>query len=142
MGFITPNRSTAVAVKKVASKKVLVDCAIELLNEEEEDEEGVMRTNAMQIMRRLVRTAKYAESNKDAIQATNTLLAYSVGKPAIIADEKEEEITPVVLRVHPKDKALLEEIAANGELDEPTQEELDSDIEVRIDGDDAVLRFH
>lgn len=136
MGYIVPKKNE-VSLKKVANKRILVDCALELLNETEEDEEGVERTNAMMIMRRLVATAKYAEANRDATNAASILLSYTYGKPSVVADEEQEEMPEIVLRVNPKDKAQLEALAARHDLEHKEKDP----VVVQIEGEDGELEY-
>lgn len=138
MGYITPVKKNEVSLKKVANKRILVDCAMELLAEEEEDAEGVIRSNAMQIMRRLVATAKYAESNKDATSAAKVLLDYTYGKPAIVSNEEQEEVPEIVLRVNPKDKEQLMALAARDDIEQETP---DDRVVVDIEGEEGTLEY-
>lgn len=141
MGYITPNRVNTPAVKKEFNKAIMHDIAVRLLNEESEDAEGVMRSEAEMVMRRMLNTAKYAKSDKDATSAAKVLLDYTYGRPAVVSDDKQEELPEIVFRVHPKDKKLLEEASARGDVETPTEEELESKIEVEIDGEDGTMRF-
>lgn len=141
MGYITPNKANTPAVKKQFNTSIMHDVAVRLMNEESEDGEGVMRSEAEQVMRRMLNTAKWARSDKDATSAAKVLFEYTYGKPKVVEDDTQEELPEIVFRVHPKDKKLLEEATARGDVQEVSEEELDSKIEVEIDGEDGTLRF-
>lgn len=140
MGLIAPKKAGLPVIKKKFDKNTLMNRAVEMLASESEDAEGNVRTEIDQVLGRMLNTAKYAKSDKDATTAGKTLWEIAFGKTPVRVEEKEEELTEIVFRVNTKDKKLLEDAKERGDLECIDEEVYDDKVEIVIDeeGEDDV----
>ena len=138
MGLIAPNSITKKETLKF-DKRILDQALANVAAETFTDNEGVIRTTADRLARRLWNTALYAESDKDATTAAKIILERMNGKPSVIVDEEKEEMPEIVLRVNPKDKAQVEALAQRTDLE--LDEKNDDKIIVSIEGEEGTMEF-
>ena len=130
------------AVKKISrgNKKLLSDAIMFALNEEVEIPDGGISTPAQLIAKRLVSTAMFAEANKDATSAAKLLLEYSIGKPAVVQNDKKEDITKVAFVFEDADLDKIAKVAAKDAGPDDGDDDEVSGVAVRMeDGSEMVL---
>lgn len=131
------------AVKKISrgSKRLLSDAIMFALNEEVEiPDGGGISTPAQLIAKRLVSTAMFAEANKDSTSAAKLILEYSIGKPAVVQNEKKEDITKVAFVFEDADLDKIAKAAAKDAGPDDGDDDEVSGVAVRMeDGSEMVL---
>ena len=139
MGKIAPE---VPAVKKISrgNKKLLSDAIMFALNEEVEiPDGGGISTPAQLIAKRLLNTAMFAEANKDATSAAKLLLEYSIGKPAVVQNDKKEDITKVAFVFEDADLDKIAKVAAKDDGSGDDGEEASGVALKMEDGSEMVL---
>lgn len=114
-------------------KKSMKNRALEMLSQVEEDKEGMCCPVIDQILKRAINTARYARSDKDATSAGKWLWEIAFGRSPVAVEESEQELTPVVFRLNPKDKALLEDMSKRDDM--PLDEDETERTVISIDGE-------
>lgn len=129
MGYITPKKNEVSSMKKM-DRHFLDQALFDVMQQESEDDEGVIRSNAQRLASSIMRDALYAETVKDRAIMSKLILERVGGKPSVIVDEEKEDLPEVVFRVSAND---AQKIKALKEL--PVEEEPEDKVVVEIDGE-------
>lgn len=118
--------------------KMLREALVSRLSEEVVDDNGAVSTLYDVMAARLVATACYAQSDKDAISAAKLVFERVEGKAAVADTTQKVEIPAVKFILRDEELGLIEDKSrgkAGPEEDEPGK------IVVSIDGMDGVMEF-
>lgn len=119
-------------------RKMFRDMLLEKLSEEYIADDGTIRTLMAASVDRLVNTAAFAESDKDATSAMKVILDRLEGRPAVVDTSEKVEMPAVKFILREEELGLIESKSrqtAGSEEAEPGR------IVVSIDGMDGVMEF-
>lgn len=128
MGLIKPNAVSKIETKKI-DRRILDNALAEYGAFAEEDEQGVICSNADRLARRLWNTALYAESDKDATTAAKIIYERMNGKPKVLVDEEKEELPEITFRVNASDAAKVKALSMRDDVEEEPNDKIVVEIE-------------
>lgn len=132
MGIIAPNVPAKKADAKI-NKNLLDGFLIDIALRQEEDREGVIRTNAERAALKLWNLALCSEDDRVSQRALETLYNRIGGKPNIKVEEEKQEMPEIVFQVSTKDTEKLKKLIER----EPVryEEESEDKVIVEIEGE-------
>lgn len=132
MGIIAPNVPAKKADAK-NNKNLLDGFLVDIALRQEEDREGVIRTNAERAALKLWNLALCSEDDRVSQRALETLYNRIGGKPNIKVEEEKQEMPEIVFKISSKDSQRIKELCERETV--RTDEDSEGKLIVEIEGE-------